>query len=86
MPQKKISLHELVDVSDIFNFFFGAGRGGGSGSPWRQEGVGVGVLLKIPEGGGGVLPREARGGGVYRELWGVELIFFFFSGPKCPPR
>ena len=49
----------LVDVSDIFYFFFCSGRG----SPRRQERVGgVGLLFKIP-GGGGV----SRGGGGFQE-------------------
>ena len=79
----------MVDDLDIFNFF--SARGGGRGSPRRQEGKGR-FLLKIagrgggfPGGGGaerlgGCLQRirEWRGGG--------GLNFFFFSGPKRPPR
>ena len=47
----------LVDVSNIFYF---SARGKGKGSPRRQEGWGVGFLLKIPRGGGGSSRR--RGG------------------------
>ena len=60
-------LHFLLEIrSSIISawwtfrifFFFGSGRG--RGSPRRQEGGGVGFLLKIP--GGGVLPGEGGGG------------------------
>ena len=73
----------LVDVSDYFYLFFSA-RGRGRGSPWCQEGAGVGFLLKIP-GGGGVLPREGGGGegagGCLRGIFGGGELNFFFSGP-----
>ena len=50
----------LVDVSNIFYFFFARGRG--RGSPRRQEGAGVGFLLKNSRGGGG-FSHEREGGG-----------------------
>ena len=76
----------LVDVSDIFNFF--SARGGGRGSPRAPRGGGVGFLLKIPRGGGGVSRRGRGREGVCGELgiFGGGGAKYFFSGPKRPPR
>ena len=62
-----------MDVSD----FFSSARGGGRGSPSRQEGGGFDFLLKIPgergaEGPGGCLRRIGDFGGAK----------YFFSEPK----
>ena len=76
----------MADVSDIFYFFL-LGEGKGE-SEAAGRGVGLDILLKIPEGGGGLqLGRRAREG-VCGELgiWGGGGLNFFFSGPKCPPR
>ena len=68
-------------------FLFFSARGGGRGSPRRQEGGGgIHFLLKIPGGGGfqeGPRGRE----GVCGELGnlGGGGAKYFFSGPKRPP-
>ena len=68
-------------------FFFCSGRG--RGSPRRQEGA-IGLILKIPGGGGG-FPRgggaEGPGGCLRRigEFWGEGAAKDFFSGSKGPP-
>ena len=62
----------------IFLIFFCSGEG--SGSPWRQEGAGGRFSAENPRRGG-VLPREAGGGGAGRvsagNFGGVELNIFF---------
>ena len=64
-----------------FRKFFFSARGRGRGSPRRQEGAGVGFLLKIPAGGGGGSPKKGEGGrgreGVCGEFWGGDLNIFF---------
>ena len=77
----------LVDVSDIFYFFFA--RGGGKGESEAPGAVGCRSLLKFPGGGefffffrGGEGPRGREG--VCGELVGGGAKYFFF-GPKCPP-
>ena len=59
----------LVDVLDIFYFFFllGEGEGGVRGA---REGGGVGFLLKIPRGGGG-FPGGEGAGRVSAVHWGI---------------
>ena len=75
----------LVDVSDTY--FFSA-RGGGRGSPRRQE-VGGSIFIENPRRGGGVLqegegPRGQEGVCGKLRNWGGGgpgcLIFFFFRG------
>ena len=81
--------HRLAAKESVSDIFFFSARGRGRGSSWRQEGAGVGFLLKIPGGWGGGCSHE-RGGeargreGVCGEFWGGAK--YFFSGPKCPPR
>ena len=77
------SLGPLVDVSDIFYFFFsGAGEreevfdGDGQGSRFQFKIEGGG--LSEEEAGGG----EGRWGNVCGEGGGAK---YFFSGPKFPP-
>ena len=68
-------------------FYFFSARGRGRGSPRRQEGAGVGFLLKIPGGRGGSPTRGGggEGGRVSAGNFGGGAKYFF-SGPKCPPR
>ena len=77
----------LVDVSDIFYFFFCSREGKGESG---ATGWGRSVFeLKIPGGGGGGFCRRgggARGpGGCLPGIWGRGAKYFF-PGPKCPPR
>ena len=60
-----------MGVFDIFDFF--SARGRGEGSPRRQEGGGIGFVLKIT-GGGGVSRTGAEG------LGGSGGIGEFFLG------
>ena len=63
-------------------FLFFSARGRGRGSLRRQEGAGVGLLLKIP--GGRVLPREGGWGegpgGCLRGFGGGGDLNIFFRG------
>ena len=74
-----------VDVSDIFYFFCSGGEGKGVRGAVRVGGVGI--LLKMPGGGGGGLPKNGEGdkgpGGCLRGI-GVGGAKYFFSGPKFP--
>ena len=70
-----------MDVSDVFYF---SARGNGKG----EAGGEVRICTENAKGGG-VLPRGGDGegsGSVCREGGGANIIVFFFSGPKCPPR
>ena len=96
LPENSEKKHFLVDVSDLFYFFFAA-WGGGRGSQRCQEWGGR-FLLEIPGGGGGLSPRRGRGRGAGRVsaanwgFWGgrggggLRGANYFFSEPKCPPR
>ena len=77
-------------------FFIFSARGRGRGSPLRQEGAGVGFLLKIP-GGGGVFSHEGGGGagrvsagnfggGGLNIFWGVEMPNKFWNCPILLPE
>ena len=83
------SEHLSVDVSEIFYFFVGWGKGKEE-SEAPGGGGGGSVLLKIPGGGGGFPGEGPRGReGVCSELgnlFGGGGAKYFFSGPKCPPR
>ena len=69
-------------------------RGGGRGSPRRQEGGGGrwGFLLKIPGEGGGVEEGRGRGAGrVSAANWGIlgrrgAKFFFFGAAPSNKSR
>ena len=62
-------LSHLVDVSDIFYFFFCSGRGGRYRG--ARRGVGSVSLLKIPRRGGGLPGGEGLG----VRLWGIGEFF-----------
>ena len=87
-PPKLESVKFLVDVSDIFSFFFLFG-GGGKGGGVRGGGRGGSVLIKNRGRGGGFRGGGVGGGRALGEcLWGGEGGGgkYFFSGPKFPPR
>ena len=69
---------DLLDVSDIYNFF---PLGGGKGSPRRQDGGGLAFSLKIPRGGVSQ-EREGVDRGARRVCAGNLVgggVFFFFG-------
>ena len=77
----------LVDVSDILYIFFPRGRGRGSSR--RQEGRGGGWFsIEIPRRGASQERGGVGGDGLGGCLRGISGggLFFFSSGPKCPPR
>ena len=87
--QFQMSISNLVDISDIFNFFLLRGGEGGVRSD-REGGGSVFFFFEIPGGGGS---QEGVGGGEgpgrvsegnLGELGGGGAKYFF-SGPKCPP-
>ena len=69
----------------IFFILFCSGRGKGESE--EPGGGWVGFLLKVPGGGS---PREGGGPrgqeGVCRELGGGGRKYYFFVGPKFPPK
>ena len=69
----------------FFIFSSGLGTGKGRRSPRRKGGGGTSYL----EIEGGESFRGGEAGGAHRGWEGVagrRFFFFFFSGPKCPPR
>ena len=80
-PSPSLPVPNLVDISDIFFFLLGEGRGG----PRHQEGGGTVFFIEIPGGGHGF--QEGEGAGrVSVANRGIILggggasNFFFFQG------
>ena len=88
--RSRASHNILVDVSDIFIYFFRSGRGKGESEV--PGGGGGSIFIVIPRRGGGFLQDgEGRGAGkVSAANWGIwgrgGWAKYLFSGPKCPPR
>ena len=78
---------DLVDVSDIFNFFL-LGEGGRVRGARTEGGGGIGFLLKIP-GEGGMFPGGGGAGGC---LWRIGALLggggakYFFSEAETSRR
>ena len=83
-------LPNLVDVSDIFNFF--SAQGGGRGSPRRRGGGGGWFFfMKIPERGGDSRRGRGRGAGrVSGANWGIFFLggvgLFFLGGAETSTK
>ena len=76
-------INPLVDVSDIFYFFFCLGEGKGESEP--PGGGGERFLRKIPRGGGLPCGWGPGAGRVFAGNLGGGGTKYFFSGPKFPP-
>ena len=69
----------------IFFIFFCSGRGKGESRRWRAVGDRFFFLMRSPGGGASRTGGAEGPGGCLQRIWGGG-VFFYFSGPKCPPR